>query len=226
MRIFFRWFKRIIIAFFILSILSVIFFRFVPVPITPFMIKRYFINKSEGKKAQIDKDWVSLEEISKNVPLAVVSSEDQNFLTHHGFDFNQIQKAIEKQQDGGKLRGASTISQQTAKNVFLWDGGSFVRKGLEAYFTGLIELVWGKKRIMEMYLNVIEFGDGIYGVEAASHHYFGKSAENLTKSEAASLAAILPNPRVYGEKINGRYMKKRQAWILRQMRHLGGVNFK
>lgn len=189
-----------------------------PVPFTELMLKRYFINGSK-----IEKKWIPINSISNSIQLAVVSSEDQNFIKHHGFDFKQIQKVLEDQQEGGRVRGASTISQQTAKNVFLWDGKNYIRKGLEAYFTCLIEWVWGKKRIMEIYLNVIEFGDGIYGIEAASQHYFGKSASNLTKAESATLAALLPNPRKYGENINGRYIQKRKIWILKQMRNLGGT---
>ncbi len=213
----FKWMKRILFGLFILSIVTVLAYKWVPVPITELMLKRYLVNGSS-----IEKNWVPIDKISNSMQLAVVSSEDQNFLTHHGFDFEAIQKVLE-QEDEKKMRGASTISQQTAKNVFLWDGRNFVRKGLEAYFTCLIEWTWGKKRIMEVYLNVIEFGDGIYGVEAASHHYFGKSASNLSKEEAATLAALLPNPREYGKNIKGRYIQKRKVWIMRQMRNLGGT---
>lgn len=214
----FKWVKRIIIGLFLLSIVLTFTYKWMPVPFTELMLKRYFINGSK-----IEKKWIPINSISNSIQLAVVSSEDQNFIKHHGFDFKQIQKVLEDQQEGGRVRGASTISQQTAKNVFLWDGKNYIRKGLEAYFTCLIEWVWGKKRIMEVYLNVIEFGDGIYGIEAASQHYFGKSASNLTKAESATLAALLPNPRKYGENINGRYIQKRKIWILKQMRNLGGT---
>ncbi|PQL91286.1 monofunctional biosynthetic peptidoglycan transglycosylase [Apibacter adventoris] len=214
----FKWVKRIIIGLFLLSIVLTFTYKWIPVPFTELMLKRYFINGSK-----IEKKWIPINSISNSIQLAVVSSEDQNFIKHHGFDFKQIQKVLEDQQEGGRVRGASTISQQTAKNVFLWDGKNYIRKGLEAYFTCLIEWVWGKKRIMEVYLNVIEFGDGIYGIEAASQHYFGKSASNLTKAESATLAALLPNPRKYGKNINGRYIQKRKIWILKQMRNLGGT---
>lgn len=214
----FKWVKRIIIGLFLLSIVLTFTYKWITVPFTELMLKRYFINGSK-----IEKKWIPINSISNSIQLAVVSSEDQNFIKHHGFDFKQIQKVLEDQQEGGRVRGASTISQQTAKNVFLWDGKNYIRKGLEAYFTCLIEWVWGKKRIMEVYLNVIEFGDGIYGIEAASQHYFGKSASNLTKAESATLAALLPNPRKYGKNINGRYIQKRKIWILKQMRNLGGT---
>ncbi len=217
MKTFFKWIKRILIGLFLLSVVVTVIYKWVPVPATELMLKRYLVNGSS-----IEKEWVPIDKIANSMQLAVVSSEDQNFLTHHGFDFEAIQKVLE-QEDVSKMRGASTISQQTAKNVFLWDGRNFVRKGFEAYFTCLIEWIWGKQRIMEVYLNVIEFGDGIYGVEAAAHHYFGKSASNLSKEEAATLAALLPNPREYGKNINGRYIQKRKIWILRQMRNLGGT---
>ncbi|MDR2122398.1 MAG: monofunctional biosynthetic peptidoglycan transglycosylase [Flavobacteriaceae bacterium] len=211
----FKWIKRILLGLFIFSIVMVFVYKWIPVPLTELMLKRYLVNGST-----IEKEWVPLPQIANSMQLAVVSSEDQNFLKHYGFDFKEIQKILE--QEGAPKRGGSTISQQTAKNVFLWDGRNFIRKGLEAYFTCLIEWIWGKKRIMEVYLNVIEFGDGIYGVESASQHYFGKSAANLTRSESATLAALLPNPREYGKNINGRYIKKRKNWILRQMSNLGG----
>lgn len=214
----FKWVKRIILGLFLLSIIMTLVYKWMPVPCTELMLKRYLVNGSK-----IEKKWVPITQISNSMQLAVVSSEDQNFTKHHGFDFKQIQKVLEEQQEGGRVRGASTISQQTAKNVFLWDGKNFIRKGLEAYFTCLIEWIWGKKRIMEVYLNVIEFGDGIYGIEAASHHYFNKSADHLTKAQAATLAALLPNPRKYGKNISGRYIQKRKVWILRQMRNLGGT---
>ncbi|MDR1877582.1 MAG: monofunctional biosynthetic peptidoglycan transglycosylase [Flavobacteriaceae bacterium] len=212
----FKWIKRILTGLFILSVVMVIVYKWVPVPVTELMLKRYLVNGSK-----IEKEWIPLDQIANSMQLAVVSSEDQNFLKHSGFDFKEIQKILE--QEGAPKRGGSTISQQTAKNVFLWEGRNFVRKGLEAYFTCLIEWIWGKQRIMEVYLNVIEFGDGIYGVEAASRHYFGKSAANLTKAESATLAALLPNPRRYGKNIKGKYIQKRKVWILRQMSNLGGT---
>ena len=183
-----------------------------PVYITPLMITRSIENDDE-----MQHKWVPIEEISENMALAVVSSEDNLFMSHSGFDFDQIQKAIEEAEKTGRQRGASTISQQTAKNVFLWNGRSWVRKGLEAYFTVLIELIWGKERIMEVYLNSIEMGPGIYGAEAVAQAHFGKSASNLTRREAALIAATLPNPLKYSSKNPSKYMRKRQRQITRLM---------
>ena len=203
---------------FLLSIVMTIVYRFVPVPVTPLMIQRYF----EMEDGKIDKDWKSLEEISDNMPLAVVTAEDQKFEEHYGFDLEAIEKAVKynEKHKGKKVKGASTISQQTAKNVFLWPGRSWVRKGLEVYFTFLIELFWSKERIMEVYLNVIEMGPGVYGSEAAAQHYFNKSAAKLTKSEAASIAAILPNPIRWSASKPTPYIIKKRNWILRHMKQI------
>jgi monofunctional biosynthetic peptidoglycan transglycosylase len=190
--------KRIVIFFFLSTILMVIVYRFVPIPFTPLMASRLIEQYKNDKDFKCNKDWKPLEKISKNLQKAVISSEDQNFMTHNGFDFEAIEKAYkynQKKSSNKPARGASTISQQTAKNVFLWQGRTYVRKALEVYFTALIELFWSKERILEVYLNVIEMGDGIYGAEAASQEYFNVSAINLTKQQAASIAAILPNPR-------------------------------
>ncbi|MBL0103401.1 MAG: monofunctional biosynthetic peptidoglycan transglycosylase [Bacteroidetes bacterium] len=180
-----------------LSILSVIIFRFVPIPVTPLMLIRCIEQKADGKSMQLSKDWVSLNEISPAMPMAAIAAEDQNFEEHFGFDMKAIQKAekYNAKHKGKRLKGASTISQQTAKNVFLWPNRSWIRKGFEVYFTFLIEIFWSKRRIMEVYLNVIEMGDGIYGIEAASRHYFHKSASKLSVRESALIAAIFPNPR-------------------------------
>ena len=183
-----------------------------PVYITPLMITRSIENDDE-----MQHKWVPIEEISENMALAVVSSEDNLFMSHSGFDFDQIQKAIEEAEKTGRQRGASTISQQTAKNVFLWNGRSWVRKGLEAYFTVLIELIWSKERIMEVYLNSIEMGPGIYGAEAVAQAHFSKSASKLTRREAALIAATLPNPLKYSSKNPSKYMRKRQRQITRLM---------
>lgn len=208
--------------FLIISIVSTIVFRWVPIPVTPFMLKRCIQQKWNGQEMKLKKDWVPLEEISPHLQLAVVCCEDQNYLLHYGFDFKALKKAMMNNEKGKKMRGGSTISQQTAKNVFLWDARNYVRKAFEAYFTLLIETIWSKERIMETYLNVIEFGDGIYGAEAAAQHYFHKKASKLTKEEAATLAVLLPNPRVYGKNIKGGYVTKRKAWALQQMRFWGG----
>ena len=202
----------IIVFFFGSTIAAVVVYKWMPVYITPLMITRSIENDDE-----MQHKWVPIEEISENMALAVVSSEDNLFMSHSGFDFDQIQKAIEEAEKTGHQRGASTISQQTAKNVFLWNGRSWVRKGLEAYFTVLIELIWGKERIMEVYLNSIEMGPGIYGAEAVAQAHFGKSASKLTRREAALIAATLPNPLKYSSKNPSKYMRKRQRQITRLM---------
>ncbi|HXD92293.1 MAG TPA: monofunctional biosynthetic peptidoglycan transglycosylase [Bacteroidia bacterium] len=213
---------KIVVGFLILSIATTIIYRFVPVPVTPLMLIRCVEQKQDGKSMKLSKNWKPLEEISSHLQLAVVCTEDQNFLLHYGFDFEALKKAMLNNEKSKKIRGGSTISQQTAKNVFLWNGRNYVRKGFEAYFTLLIETAWSKERIMEVYLNVIEFGDGIYGAEAASQHYFKKSATKINREEAAILACLLPNPRVYGKNIGGSYVQSRKQWTLQQMRFWGG----
>ena len=208
-----------------LSILTVIIFKWMPIPITPLMITRVIENKIDGNDAVLSHDWVPLEEISPNLQKAVIASEDGNFLKHHGFDFAAMQKAFKNNQKGKRLKGGSTISQQTAKNVFLWQGRSYVRKGLEAYFTVLIELIWGKERIMEVYLNSIEMGNGVYGAEEAARVWYRTSAANLTKREAAGIAAILPNPRKYKATNSSSYIERRKDRILRNMRHIGKIDY-
>jgi monofunctional biosynthetic peptidoglycan transglycosylase len=195
----------------------------VPVPVTPLMLIRCVEQKVDGKDMKLKKDWVSLDDISPNLQLAVVCSEDQNFIKHNGFDFKAIDKAMAYNETHKKTRGASTISQQTAKNLFLWSGRSWVRKGFEVYFTFLIEAFWSKQRIMEVYLNIIEMGDGIYGAEAAAQIYFKKEAKNLSRSESAAIAAVLPNPRKFNAGKPSAYVSGRQSWILRQMNFWGGV---
>jgi len=218
----FRIIFKIILWFFILSIGSTIIFRWVPIPVTPLMIKRCIEQKMDGKPLKLQKKWVSIDEIAPHLELAVVCCEDQNFLMHFGFDFKALKKAMINNEKGRKLRGGSTISQQTAKNVFLWDGRNYVRKAFEVYFTLLIEVCWSKERIMEVYLNIVEFGDGIYGAEAAAQHYFKKPAAKLSREEAAILATLLPSPRKYGKVINGNYVQSRKLWVLQQMRFWGG----
>lgn len=220
----FKWCFKIALVFLISSVLVTILYRLLPVYVTPLMFIRSFEQLIEGKDLKWKKDWEAKEKISSHLQLAVVVSEDQNFLKHHGFDFKAIEKAMEHNKMKGRktTRGASTISQQTAKNVFLWPQRSWVRKGFEVYFTFLIELFWNKERILEVYLNVIEMGDGIYGAEAASQIYFKKSAEKLSKEEAALIAAILPNPRKFSAVKPSSYIRGRQQWILKQMRNFGG----
>ena len=224
--IFFKWLKRIIIAFFILSILSTILFRFIPVPITPLMLIRCVEQIADGKMPKIDKDWKPIDKISSNMVLAVIASEDQKFEEHFGFDIDAIEKAMKQnaklQKRGKPIKGGSTISQQCAKNVFLFPQRSWIRKGFEVYFTFLIELFWSKERIMEVYLNVIEMGDGIYGAEAASQAYFKKPAKDLSKQQAATISSVLPNPILYNAKKPGSYIQGRVNWTLQQMRFWGG----
>src|SRR6478609_7742197 len=190
-----KWFLlKVLLWFFGLSIASVVLFKFVPVPFTPLMVIRYFENNAANKENHFSHNWEPIEKISMNLQKAVIASEDGTFLTHNGFDFIAMQKAYKSNERGRKIKGGSTISQQTAKNVFLWQGRSYLRKGLEAWFTVLIETIWGKKRIMEVYLNSIEYGPGIYGAEAASRAYFKVGADKLTQAQASRLAAILPSP--------------------------------
>ncbi len=216
-----RFIWKLSLWFLIISIVSVIVFRWVPIPITPLMVIRCVEQKVDGKEMKLDKDWAPLEELSPHLQLAVVCTEDQNYLKHNGFDFGAIEKAIKHNKTNKRKRGASTISQQVAKNVFLWPSRSWVRKGFEVYFTFLIELFWSKQRIMEVYLNVIEMGDGIYGAEAASKAYFNKSAKDLTKRQAATIAVTLPNPIKFNAKRPSAYLNKRISWAMQQMRFWG-----
>jgi monofunctional biosynthetic peptidoglycan transglycosylase len=214
-------FWKTCVAFFVLSIVSVIVYKWVPVPITPLMLIRDVEQLKNGKGVTMEHDWVPLEEISPKLQLAVVCSEDQNYLKHFGVDWGAIQKAMKENEKGKRVRGGSTITQQTAKNVFLWQGRSYLRKGLELWFTLLIEVFWSKERIMEVYLNSIEMGNGIYGAEAASQHWFHKSAKKLSKDEAAAIAAILPNPLRYKANPASSYIVQRKAWIKQQMNFWG-----
>ncbi|MFT4544199.1 MAG: monofunctional biosynthetic peptidoglycan transglycosylase [Bacteroidia bacterium] len=212
---------QIVFGLFLLSFAIVVLYRFVPVPVTILQLTRCVEQFENDKPIRLKKDWVSLAEISNKLQLAVVCAEDQKFLNHNGFDVEAIEKAIEHNRKGKRVRGASTISQQTAKNVFLWQGRTWVRKGLEVYFTGLIELIWSKQRIIEVYLNVIEMGDGVYGAEMASQIYFKKSVSELTTAEAALLASILPNPRIYSATNPSSFIRGRQAWTMTQMINWG-----
>lgn len=217
-----KWsFKRIMVIvmkvsflFFILSILGVFLFRFAPVPLTPLMVIKSVGSVFSEKKLGVNHDWVPIDQISKSMQRAVIKAEDYRFYQHNGFDFEAIQKAIEYNKNHKKKIGASTISQQTAKNVFLWPSRSWIRKGLEAYFTILIEFFWPKERILEVYLNVIELGPGVYGVEAASQKYFKKPAKKLNNSEASLMAAVLPNPIKFKIDKPSRYVLRRQRKIL------------
>ena len=214
--------KWIVVAFFASTILSVVALRFLPVYFTPLMFIRCYEQVKEGKDLKLSHHWVPLEKISPSLPRAVMASEDAHFLEHHGFDYEAIEHAAKRNREHPEKRklGASTISQQTAKNVFLWPGRSWVRKGFEVYFTTMIELMWSKQRIMEVYLNSIEMGDGIYGADAVAEEHFGKSALDLSKAQCALIAATLPNPRKFSSKHPSAYMLKRQARILLEMRYV------
>jgi monofunctional biosynthetic peptidoglycan transglycosylase len=218
-----RFLWKATLFFLALSIGSVLVFRWVPVPVTPLMLIRCVQQKADGKPMKLKKTWVTFDQIAPDLQLAVVCSEDQNFLKHHGFDYEAIERAMDYNDSHKHKRGASTISQQTAKNVFLWPGRSWIRKGFEVYFTFLIEACWSKERIMTVYLNVIEMGDGIYGAEAASREYFHKSARSLNRTEACTLAAILPNPRRFSATHPDSFVQTRRSWMLNQMVLWGGV---
>lgn len=221
-----RFLFKLFLWFLGLSLFFVVLFKFIPVPFTPLMIIRVIENKSAGKEIYFSHDWEPIENISINLQKAVIASEDGTFLIHNGFDFKALQKAYKSNERGRKIKGGSTISQQTAKNVFLWQGKSYLRKGLEAYFTVLIEFIWGKERIMEVYLNSIEMGDGVYGAQAAAEHWYRKDASSLTPQQAAGIAAILPNPRKFTATSSSSYINNRKAKIVRVMQHIGKINYK
>lgn len=220
MKIVRRIVKWVLILFFSSTILAVVMYRFLPVYITPLMLIRLVEQVAEGKSMAMHHEWKPIDKISPHLPVAVMASEDQRFLLHHGFDIDAISKAVEHNRKGGKQHGASTISQQTAKNVFLWPGRSWTRKGFETYFTFLIEMFWSKQRIMEVYLNSIEMGDGIYGAEAVAKHHFAKTASVLTRSECATIAATLPNPIRFNSSAPSRYIRKRSSKIEHEMRFI------
>lgn len=226
----FRWLRRTIrygiyalLAFLVGSVAWTAAYRYINPPVTPLMVLRGF--QSDTRGFVIDKAWRDLDEMSPYAALCVLASEDQLFPDHNGFDLKALRSAIEDYQAGEPLRGASTISQQVAKNAFLWPSRSWARKGVEAYFTVLIELLWSKERILEVYLNIAETGDGMYGMESAAQVYFGKPASDLTLEEAALIATCLPNPRERDPRSPTPEMEERKAWILKQVRNLGGVRF-
>ncbi|MCP2038768.1 monofunctional biosynthetic peptidoglycan transglycosylase [Chryseobacterium sp. HSC-36S06] len=206
--------KKLIFILILANILFIVWGKFFNPPVTITQIGGLL------QYGKLQRDYVSYEEMGTHVKKAVIASEDQAFFSHNGFDYKAIEKAMKSNEQGKKLRGGSTISQQTAKNIFLWQGRSWIRKGLEAVYTFIIELIWGKDVILERYLNSIEMGRGVFGVEAASEYYFNKSAKNLTKSEAAWIAAILPNPKKYDPKNPSAYLKRKHSWIMRQMNNV------
>lgn len=215
----FKFASCALLALFSMTVLWVLVYRFAPIPGTPLMLIR-----KVSDDTPISKTWTPLEDITPDMIVAVVAAEDAHFIEHNGFDWEQIGKAYDESQNGKRLRGASTISQQTAKNVFLWPGRSWLRKGLETYFTALIELLWSKERIMEVYLNCIETGEGLYGVAAVADANFKKTPDKLTKKECALIAATLPNPRKYSSKRPSKYILKRQKAILKEMHFIRNSN--
>ncbi|MEQ9721059.1 monofunctional biosynthetic peptidoglycan transglycosylase [Yersinia alsatica] len=221
------WGKRGALGIVALWLAGILIFAFLPVPFSMVMLERQLGAWLTGDFSYVaHSDWVPMDEISPYMALAVMAAEDQKFPEHWGFDVGAIESALShNQRNQSRIRGASTLSQQTAKNLFLWDGRSWIRKGLEVGLTAGIELVWTKRRILTVYLNIAEFGDGIFGVEAASRHFFNKPASKLTSSEAALLAAVLPNPHRFKVNAPSNYVISRQQWILRQMRQLGGKEF-
>lgn len=220
-----RIIKKVALWYFAITIIWVILYRFVNPPVTWLMLQRGFERKFDGKEWKLEKDWRSFDELSNNLKYATIAGEDANFMKHYGFDMKSIQKAYAKNKAGKPIRGGSTISQQTAKNVFLWPGRSYIRKAFEAYFTLLIELLWTKERILEVYLNVAEMGDGIYGAEAAMQEYFNKPATRMTKGRAALLVAVLPNPRKWTPAKPTPYIYYKRQLILNNMRRIGKIPF-
>ena len=217
---------RTLVAALILSVLAVLVLRWLPPPTTAFIAQRQFQAWWQGEpNFRLRREWVGWSEVSPELPIALVAAEDQKFPEHQGFDWEAIESALERNREGRRVHGASTISQQTAKNLFLWPDRSWLRKGLEVYFTVLIETLWPKRRILEVYLNVAEFGDGIYGAEAASRAYFRKPASRLSAREAALLAAVLPSPRKLHADRPSRYVLGAATWIERQTRQLGGPGY-
>lgn len=221
-----RWLGLLVLCWIGLSWLLVLVLRFVHPWTSAVMIERQLGAWVHGEKGfQLHQHWVPWSDVSPYVPLAMVAGEDQKFPFHHGFDFASIQDALDAADEGRRLRGASTISQQTAKNLFLWNGRSFVRKGLEAYFTVLLEITWPKQRILEVYMNIAELGDGIYGVGAASDAFYHQSPARLSPTQAARLAAVLPSPRRLHVDRPSAYVMRRTAWIEAQMKRLGGPGY-
>ena len=217
--------KKALLYFFGSTILATILLKFIPVLFTPTMLDRKISALMDGEDSEIHYEWRAYNNISKEAALSVVAAEDQFFPDHSGFDFKAMNKAFQGNLKGKRLKGASTITQQVAKNVFLWQGRSYIRKGFEVYFTLLIELIWGKERILEMYLNVAETGKMTFGFEEGSKKYFGHSAETLTRTEAAKMAAVLPNPIRFSVTNPSNYIQRRSNFINRQMRALGGKTY-
>ena len=207
------------------SIVLVLVFRWVPPPGTALIVERKIESWIDGEPIDLQRDWEPWERISDDLKVAVIAGEDQKFASHWGFDFTAIQAALAHNERGGTIRGASTLSQQVAKNQFLWSGRSWLRKGLEVWFTGLIELLWSKERILEVYLNSAEWDEGVFGAQAAARHHFGVDASRLTRQQASLLAAVLPNPRNWSASRPSTYVARRAGWIRQQMSQLGGDSY-
>lgn len=222
---FLKWILKLAVWFFVISVLLVFAMRWINPITSSIMIQRQISGFFKGDFELVKYHWVSYNNISKYLPIAIVAAEDQNFPNHFGFDFKQIEKALKENKRGKRIRGASTISQQVAKNLFLWEGKSFIRKGIEAYFTLLIELLWDKQRILEVHMNIAEMGDKIFGAGIASVAYFKVPASKLSISQAALLAAVLPNPKKFSVVKPSGYVRGRQSWIIRQINSLGGANY-
>ncbi len=221
-----HWLWKLPLLLVLVSVLQVLALRFVDPPFSAFMVARQLEAIAQGERDfRIAYDWRDLDAIAPSVPVALVAAEDQNFAAHRGFDFKAIDKARTDNARGRRIRGASTLSQQLAKNLFLWQGRSWVRKGIEAWYTVLIEALWPKQRILEVYANIAEFGDGIYGAQAAARSFWGKDARALTLAESARLAAVLPSPRRYSATRPGPYVQRRARWIERNVRQLGGTAY-
>jgi monofunctional biosynthetic peptidoglycan transglycosylase len=226
MRRLFKFLRWTLTVWIVATVLVVLALRWIDPPTSAFMIgARVAAWRADTAGFRLRHRWVDYAHISNHLKLAVIAAEDQRFPDHWGFDLDSINKVLEERQRGKRIRGASTISQQVAKNLFLWPGRSLIRKGIESYFTVLIELLWPKQRILEVYLNVAEFGKGVYGAEAAAQHFFRKPAARLSAADAALLAAVLPNPRRFKVEAPSRYVRTRQAWILQHMRLLGGASY-
>jgi len=215
---------KLLLVFLVISFLQVVSLKWIDPPTSSVMLQREF-NLFSSNEKPISYEWYNYDDISKEIVLAVIASEDQNFPAHFGFDLEQIDKAFKEKNKRGRLRGASTITQQVAKNLFLWEGKSFIRKGFEAYYTILIEFFWSKRRIIEIYVNIAEMGDNIFGVGSASKIFYNKNPKKLKQGESALLAAVLPNPKKYSVKNPSVYVRKRQFWILEQMQLLGGIQY-
>jgi monofunctional biosynthetic peptidoglycan transglycosylase len=221
-----RWPLTLALVFVAGTVLQVLVLRFVHPPMSMVMVERQIGALLQGDWGfRLAYDWRGLDRIAPSLPMSVVAAEDQRFAVHDGFDFKAIEKAREQNAKGRKLRGASTISQQVAKNLFLWQGRNWVRKGLEVWYTVLIEALWPKERILEMYVNIAEFGDGVYGAQAAARHFWHVDAARLTPAQSARLAAVLPAPRRWNAGKPGPYVQRRADWIQRQVRQLGGTGY-